>query len=97
MTLKLLLKKERNKYRGLRSEMHVVIVDENNRLIADIDYAHKQCASPGIICDIDFFENDIRIRIKKDLVPDDKNNIQVEFYEDKDTDTVSAHFGDSNG
>ena len=77
--------------------MHVVIVDADNRLIADVSFEHKDVIENGKVCDIDFFEDDIRIRIKKKLVPNEKKNIKVEFYEDMDTDTVSAHYRNCDG
>ena len=77
--------------------MHVVIVDENNNLIADLDYRKHDVIGMLDFCEVDFFENDIRIRIKKDIITSGRNITKVEFYEDKDTDSVSAHFRSYNG
>jgi len=71
---------------------NIIIVDENNRLVADVNKKDEHIVYSHSLVDIDFFENDIRIRLKKDIVPDDKEAVSVIFQEDKNADSVSPVF-----
>lgn len=78
--------------------MNVVVVDSNNRLLIDIHIDNNSIVFNEDACEVDYFEQDTRVRIKKEIVSNDKKKIQVTFREADDMDIVKPHFGDpSNG
>lgn len=71
--------------------MNIFIVDKQNRLILDVSKEDLSIIYSNKLCDVDFLDGNIRVRIKRNIVPDDKDRIDLLFKEGADTDHIVPH------
>jgi len=73
---------------------NLIVVDNNNRLILDVDGRNMVFAEEGV--EVDFFEHDVRVRIKQDIIANNDKAIKIEFREDEELDAVIPKFVSNN-